>query len=170
MRKEDGKTKAYILNLMRHYENQSMNEYELKHKINKRFGYHLRANEVRKLHIENLIKLHWLIETRRDNGEILYIRIGQIRYVRQQETLKDQFIDYPEEMREYMVSYYSQDEIIRDMWQSDPDNFMTEKECEEFWNREWERHLLEEEQNNRKLTPEEIEDLEKSIGINDQES
>ena len=164
MRKENGKTNAYILNLMRHYENQAMNEYELKYRINKRFNYHLRANEVRKLHIENLIKLHWLIETRRDNGEILYIRIGQIRYVRHEETLKDQFIDYPEEMREYMVSYYSQDEIIKDMWEADPDNFLTEKEYEEFWNREWERHLLNE-QNNRKLAPEEIKELDHSIGI-----
>ena len=170
MKGTDGRTNAYILNLMRHFDNQAMNEYALKERINKRFNYHLRANEVRKLHIENLIKLHWLIKTRRDNGEILYIRIGQIRYVRREETLKDQFIDYPEEMREYMVSYYSQNEIIEEMWKEDPDSFMTEKEYDEFWNREWERHLLEEKQNNRKLTPEEIEDLEKSIGINDREA
>jgi hypothetical protein len=141
MKGEDGKTKAYLLNLMRHYENQTMNEYELKDRINKRFHYHLRANEVKKLHIDPLISNHWLIEARRDNEEILYMRIGQIRYVRPQETLKDQFIDYPEEMREYMVSYYSQNEIIEEMWKEDPDSFMTEKEYEEFWNREWEKHL-----------------------------
>ena len=141
MKGEDGKTKAYLLNVMRHYENQTMNEYELKDRINKRFGYHLRANEVRKLHIEPLKVNHWLLEIKRENGEILYMRIGPIRYVRPQETLKDQFIDYPEEMREYMVSYYSQNEIIEEMWKEDPDNLLSEKDALEFWNREWEKHL-----------------------------
>lgn len=141
MKGEDGKTKAYLLNLMRHYENQTMNEYALKDRINKRFDYHLRANEVRKLHIEPLKVNHWLIEIKRENGEILYTRIGPIRYVRPDETLKDQFIDYPEYIREYMASYYSQDEIIKEMWHADPDNLMTEKEALEFWTREWEKRL-----------------------------
>ena len=45
---------------------------------------------------------------------------------------------------------------------------MTEKEALEFWTREWENHL--DQMNEKKLTSEEIEDLEKSTGINDQEA
>lgn len=170
MKDIDGKTNTYILNLMRHYDNQTMNEYELKDRINKRFRYHLRANEVRKLHIKPLKANHWLIEIKKENGEICYVRIGPIKYVRPEETLRDQFIRYPEDMREYMASYYSQNDVIQEMWEGDPDNFMTEKEYEEFWNREWEEHLLEEEQNNRKLNPEELKELDRAIGISDPEA
>ena len=139
MRDIDVKVNAYILNLMRTYDNQTVNEYELRPRINKRFQLHLRANEIRKFHIEKLIKRHWLLKIRNENGEIEYIRIGEIKHVKAHETLKDQFYAYPEEMREYMASYYAQDEIIKENWEADPDNLMTEKEALEFWTREWEK-------------------------------
>jgi hypothetical protein len=140
MKETYGKVNAYILNKMRYYENQAMNEYDLVHKINKRFHHKLRANEVFKLHIKPLIARHWLIEIK-NNGEISYIRIGEIRHVRAEETLKDQFYGYPEDMWDYMAGYYSQDEVIREMWESDPVNFMTEKEALEYWSGEYEEYL-----------------------------
>ena len=132
MREIDGKVNAYILNLMRYPENQAINEYELRPRINKRFQLHLRANEIRKLHIEKLIKRHWLLEIKKESGEIAYIRIGEIRHVKANETLRDQFYNYPEEIREYMASYYAQDEIIKENWEADPDNLITEEEALEF--------------------------------------
>ena len=140
MKETYGKVNAYILNLMGHYDNFSMNEYDLVHKINKRFHYKLRANEVYKLHIKPLIERHWLIEIK-NNGEISYIRIGKISHVRAEGTLKDQFYGYPEDMWDYMAGYYSQDEVIREMWESDPVNFMTEKEELEYYTNLWEDHL-----------------------------
>ena len=132
MKETYGKVNAYILNLMRH-ENQAMNEYNLVYKINKRFHYHLRANEVFKLHIKPLIERHWLIKTVNNMGIINYIRIGEIRHVRAEETLRDQFYSYPEDLWNYMAEYYSQDGVIREMWESDPDNLMTEKEALEYY-------------------------------------
>ena len=173
MKKTDGKTNAYILNLMRYYDNQTMNEYELKDRINKRFKYRLRANEVLKLHIKPLIKNNWLIEIKKENEEICYMRIGPIRYVRSEETLKNQFYDYPEEMWEYMKSHYMENDIIQEMWEANPDNLMTEEEYEKFWTKKWEEHLLEEklqESNKRKLTSAELKDLYHSLGINDREA
>lgn len=155
MRKTVGKTNAYILNLMTHYDTQAMNEYALKDRLNKEFHYHLRANEVRKLHIEPLISNHWLIQIKGENGEI-YTRIGPITYVTPEETLGDQFqydedtlldagfFESPEEMRERAVLHYSDPEVIKEIWEEDPYSFMTEKEYDEFWNRKWEEHLKEE--------------------------
>lgn len=143
MKDSYGKVNAYILNLMRFYENQAMNEYELSVKINKRFGFKLRANKVLKLHIKPLIERHWLIEIK-NNGIISYTRIGKIRHVRAYETLRDQFWAYKDKVDlNYMASYYMQDQVIRDMWEADPDNFMTEKEALEYWATQWEEHLKE---------------------------
>ena len=139
-KKNSGLINAYILNLMRFYENQAMNEYELTPKINHRFTYHLRANEVYKLHIKPLIERHWLIQIK-NNGIISYIRIGKIRHVKAEETLKDQFYRYPEDLWDYMAEYYSQEQVIREMWESDSDNFMTEKQALEYWTKQYEEYL-----------------------------
>ena len=164
--KNSGLINAYILNLMRHYDNFSMNEYDLVHKINKRFHHKLRANDVYKLHIKPLIERHWLIQIK-NNGEISYIRIGEIRHVRAEETLKDQFIvdalamwayqdpkyagsnkkivlDFEDitikkgTIKEQIIKkiceerawYYSQDGVIREMWEE-----------MEYGNILWEEHL-----------------------------
>ena len=156
-KKNSGLINAYILNLMRFYEKQAMNEYELTPKINHRFTYHLRANEVYKLHIKPLIERHWLIQIK-NNGIISYIRIGKIRHVKAEETLKDQFYPYteetypeetlkdqfyryPEDLWDYMAEYYSQEQVIREMWESDSDNFMTEKQALEYWTKQYEEYL-----------------------------
>ena len=83
----------------------------------------------------------------KNNGEISYIRIGKIRHVKADETLKDQFYGYPEDVWDYMAGYYSQDEVIREMWESDIDNFMTEKEALQYYTKLWEEHLKNMEKN-----------------------
>ena len=46
-----------------------------------------------------------------------------------------------------MAGYYSQDEVIREMWESDIDNFMTEKEALQYYTKLWEEHLKNMEKN-----------------------
>jgi hypothetical protein len=129
-RKGRGVINAYILNLMTHADNLRMDEQEIRDKIEKRYGKRnkrIRPQHVRVLHLEPLVKNHWL-RFLPDKGK--YERIGELRRVRPYETLHDQFKGLPEE---YIDAHIYEKEFNRK--NVGPENFedsLTEKEYDEY--------------------------------------
>ena len=158
MGNKEGETNAYILNLMNRIDSLLMNEYELKDRINKRFKFKLRANEVRKKHIDPLIKRHWLIEIRNEK-EINYARIGSLK-VNPEDTFKDQFEGITPELLDSYLYYLDQ------TW-DDLDYFdiIPEKEYDSYWQEELEKYIKyqeeikKQEMGKEKMTQEEIDNL-----------
>ncbi len=170
---ENGKTNAYIINLMVHADTRFMDEYSLRPRINKRFGCHLRANEVKKYHLNPLCDRRWLkrVEIEGENGytTVLYRRFGGFDNVSPEETLKDQFADlhvedpdFPGIEDEYSKRSYI--EHLDDEAWDEPDFFgsMTEKESDDYFDKEYEEHLKMEEEfypERKLLTEEELDNL-----------
>lgn len=136
-RKGRGVINAYILNLMTHADNLRMDEQEIRDKIEKRYGKRnkrIRPQHVRVLHLEPLVKNHWL-RFLPDKGK--YERIGELRRVRPYETLHDQFSPYlnykkSENIKEYL---YDMEHGIK------PVISFTEKEINEFLEKEYEKFI-----------------------------
>lgn len=155
MGKDVGKTNQYILNLMIHGDTCFMNEYVLKDRINKRFNYKLRANEVKKNHIDPLINRHWLIELKKANNEICYVRLGGFKRVSRRETLRDQFSDIPQYLLASFIDY-----VDSEAWENlDLFDSLSEKDYSEYWQHEYETYLTH--LKREKLTPDEEKDLER---------
>lgn len=128
-RQGKGMVSAYILNLMVHSDTLQLDEQEIRDKLEKRFKQrkitHIRPQNVRKFHIEPLIKKHWLREV---DGK--YERVGELRHVSPAMTLRDQFEGIPEE---YVESYIHDKEFNRKLYGSeDFEGTLTEKEFKEY--------------------------------------
>ncbi len=128
---------AFILNLMANPDNLQMDEQEIRDKIENRYGKtnkRIRPQHVRVLHLEPLEKDHWL-RFLPDKGK--YERIGELRHVRPEETLHDQFSPYlnykkSEDIKEYL---YDMEHGIN------PAISFTEKEINEFLEKEYEKFV-----------------------------
>ena len=125
-----GVVNAYILNLMVHSDTLRMDEQEIRDRIQTRFRQskikNVRPQNVRKFHIEPLIKRHWLKEV---NGK--YERIGELRHVTKRMTLSDQFEGLPEE---YVDSYVYDKEFNRTVFGAENyEDSLTEKEYNDYF-------------------------------------
>ncbi len=134
-----------------------MNEYQLRERINKRFSYDLKPNEVMRWYVRPLIKRNWLAEVKDRSNNIWYVRIGGFGHVRSEQTLFDQFKDLSPDLRDSFIDY-----VDREAW-DDIDFFdsLTETEYNDYWQKEYEKYMERE----RKLTQQEIEGLYKALGI-----
>ena len=142
-RKDPGIINAYILNLMTHSDTLKLDEYELRDRIEKRFKqkkehisgqskqkklHRLRPQNVRKFHLEPLVKRKWL----RLLPDGRYERIGELKHVTPRETLFDQFNTDPE-VAPYIDSYIYDKEFYRKP--GVPETFeesLTEEEYNEY--------------------------------------
>ncbi len=131
-RKGRGVINAYILNLMTHADNLRMDEQEIRDKIEKRYGKsnkRIRPQHVRILHLEPLVKYHWL-RFLPDKGK--YERIGELRKVKPYETLHDQFkgLGLPEE---YIDAYIYDKEFNRKLFGAENfEDSLTEEEYNRY--------------------------------------
>lgn len=159
MKRRDGKTNAYILNLMIHSDTRFMDQYQLVERVNKRFHYHYKPNELMRDHIQKLVDRHWLVKIKDSRGIESFARFGGFKRVNPIETLEDQFKDIsPELLASYM------DYVDSEAWESlDFFDSMSEKQYEEYWQNEYEKYLEYQKESVWKLTPEEIEELERII-------
>jgi hypothetical protein len=101
-RQPDGVVNAYILNFMVHADTLLLDEQEIRDKVQSRFKKtskrKIRPQNIRKFHIEPMIKRHWLREA---DGK--YERIGELKHISPRQTLRDQFEGLPEEYIEGIV-------------------------------------------------------------------
>ena len=110
--KREGKgiVNAYILNLMVHLDTLRMDEYDIRDRIEKRYGKRkkaMRPQHVRVLHLEPLVKNRWL----RLLPDGRYERVGELRRVTPRETLVDQFELFDKDLpdREMFIDSYIYD-------------------------------------------------------------
>lgn len=159
MKRRDGKTNAYILNLMIHSDTRFMDQYQLVERVNRRFHYHYKPNELMRDHIQKLVDRHWLVKVKDSRGIESFARFGGFKRVNPIETLEDQFKDIsPELLASYM------DYVDSEAWESlDFFDSMSEKQYEEYWQNEYEKYLEYQKESERKLTPEEREELDRII-------
>lgn len=161
MKRRDGKTNAFILNLMIHSDTRFMDQYQLTDRVNKRFHYHYKPNELMRYHIKELVDRHWLVKVKDSKGIESFARFGGFKRVNPIETLEDQFKDIPPEL---LASYM--DYVDSEAWESlDFFDSMSEKQLQEYWQKEYEKYLETEKEQNKKLTKEEEESL-RELGIN----
>ena len=133
-RKPKGIVNAFILNLMVHPDTLQLDEYEIRDRIEEHYGKNkkrMRPQHVRVLHLEPLVKNHWLRIL--PNG--MYERIGELRKVKPYETLHDQLSPYlnykkSENIQEYLYDMeHGKKPVIP----------FTEKEINEFLEKEYEK-------------------------------
>ena len=147
----DGKTRAYILNLLRHVG--YINEYDLSYRIAKRFHEkRMRPADIRKLFIKPLIELHWL-EEMHVKDEIVYGRIGDLySHISPEETLRDQFpyvpqpedILSPEEMRmQYLRAMEQEEPYFSEGEEEEYDEFYNEEHKKSIEHQEYQNNLEE---------------------------
>ena len=128
-RQVPGQVNAYILNLLVHSDTLRLDEQEIRDRIETRFRQgtqkRIRPQNIRKFHLEPLIKKHWLREV---NGK--YERIGELRHVNPRQSLADQFEGLEEE---FVDSYIYDKEYNRNLLGSeDFEGSLTEKEYNEY--------------------------------------
>jgi hypothetical protein len=131
-RKSPGVVNAYIINLMTHSDTLRMDEYDIRDRIRERFKdskkHRLRPQNVRIFHLEPLVKRGWL----RLLPDGRYERVGELRHVKPQETLFNQF-GYDPELEPYIDSYIHDKEFNRKL--SGAENFedsLTEEEYKRY--------------------------------------
>ena len=145
---EPGKINAFILNLMIHANTRFMNEYELADRIKKRFRFRPRPQEVRRYHLDPLIKRHWVRKITDKKDNVWYVRLGGFDHVRPEFTLKDQFEGItiklfekmdPEPLEAYpeLLEAYIQ-HVEEEAWDNlDFSDYLTENEYNEYWEKKW---------------------------------
>lgn len=142
-----GVTNAYILNLMVHSDTLRLNEYDLRNRIEKYYKRreqirnknkkevepkkkmnHIRPQNVKKFHLEPLVRKRWLRLLPDGN----YERIGELRRVKPRETLFDQFSNDPE-LQPFIDSYIHDIELKRNMGGAENyEDSLTEQEYKEY--------------------------------------
>lgn len=135
-----GEVKAFILNKMRFNDTLFQNEYDLRLLINKEFNLHLRPQEVRRFHIEKLIKKHWLKEVITENKEVGYIRIGSRREVNFYEPLKDQLEGIPSELQDSYLNYLENQEALS-FYMTESEYIEYKKKQEEIDEKEYQMYM-----------------------------
>lgn len=136
----DGKTRAYVLNLLRRIGH--TDEYDLSRRIAKRFHEkRMRPVDIRKLFIKPLIQLHWIEEVHA-NGEIFYSRIGDLySHISPEKTLRDQF-DYVPQPEDTLSVEEMRMHYLRAMEQEEPYFIEAEEEeYDEFYNEELKKSI-----------------------------
>jgi hypothetical protein len=130
-RRDLGVVNAYILNLMTHADTLRLDEYDLRDRIEKRFGHrgkHIRPQNVRKFHLEPLVKKRWL----RLLPDGKYERVGELRRVKPRETLFDQFGNDPE-MEPFIEAYVQDKELNRNLFGAENyEDSLTEEEYNKY--------------------------------------
>lgn len=130
-RKGQGVVNAYILNLMIHSDTLRMADDEIRDRIEKHFkhkGKHIRPQNVKKFHLEPLVRKRWLRLLPDGN----YERIGELRRVKPRETLFDQFSNDPE-LQPFIDSYIHDIELNRNMGGAENyEDSLTEQEYKEY--------------------------------------
>ena len=134
-RKDPGVINAYILNLMVHADTLRMDEYDIRDRIEKRFKvskkHRIRPQNVRKFHLEPLVKRRWL----RLLPDGRYERVGELRHVEPRETLFDQFGHDPDnpEYELFVEAYIYEKEFNRNLggWDSFEES-LTEEEFNKY--------------------------------------
>ncbi len=156
---EKGKINAFILNKMRFRDARFMDEYSLRPLINRRFKCHLRANEVRKLHLDPLCDRHWLkkvvIPSANGYTVVMYRRYAGFDHVRPEETIRDRFanlyIEYPNSsIEDTYTEFLYMEQLDYEAW-LEPDfvGSFTEKEYEEYSQKEYEEYMKSQEENKK---------------------
>lgn len=130
-RNDPGVVNAYILNLMTHSDTLRMDEYDIRDRLEKRFkhtGKHIRPQNVRKFHLEPLVKKRWL----RLLPDGKYERVGELRRVKPRETLFDQFPNDPE-LEPFIESYIQGKEYNRNLFSAENyEDSLTEAEYNDY--------------------------------------